>query len=94
MNYHDPSLAAWLNGAGGQRLAQQSLVDVNQFTALLEQFYGTAGVPMADAASTFDSQNFAPTGSYSGKILSQNVANICNWTNMCSSGDVHTNDTG
>ncbi len=94
MNYYDPFLVAWLKGTSYYRqVAQRSVMYLDQLNSNLAQSYHAAGFPIADAAIT--NHNFALTGSYSGQMLPQNVADICNWTHMCVNyPDVHANDTG
>jgi lysophospholipase L1-like esterase len=94
MNYYDPFLAAWLTGASGQTLAQQSVVLASTLNSLLAGAYSAAGFPTADVATPFDTANFALTGSYLGQTEPQNVANICNWTHMCDVSDIHANNIG
>ncbi len=94
MNYYDPFLAAWLDGPTGEQLARQSLTDLDTLNTTLLQDYSAAGFPTADVATQFDSDNFALTGTYNSQTLPQNVANICNWTLMCTSLDIHANDVG
>jgi hypothetical protein len=49
---------------------------------------------MADPATTFETTDLARTGSYLGTRLPQNVADICNWTLMCSEHNIHPDDAG
>ncbi|HLG66420.1 MAG TPA: SGNH/GDSL hydrolase family protein [Acidimicrobiales bacterium] len=94
MNYYDPFLAAWLLGSAGQALAVESVVLADQLNDDLAQIYGAAGYPTADVADAFATDDVAMTGSYNGQTLPHDVANICNWTFMCTNADIHTNDTG
>jgi lysophospholipase L1-like esterase len=96
MDYYDPFLAGWLLGGSDQVLAQESVPYMVSLNALLGQIYGAAGALMADPAATFETTNFALTGSYLGLTVPQNVALICEWTLMCVEHDlnIHTNDLG
>ena len=94
MNYYDPFLALWLAGSSGQQFAQESVSYLDTLNLTLATGYAGAGIPVADAAAGFDSHNFALTGDYSGQTLPQNVSNVCNWTHMCTSFDIHANDAG
>jgi lysophospholipase L1-like esterase len=94
MNYYDPFLAAWLTGGSGQSLAQLSVTLADTFNDDLGQIYGADGYPTADVADAFATDDLAMTGSYNGQTLPQDVADICNWTLMCSSADIHANNTG
>ena len=94
MDYYDPYLSSWLTGPGGRALAQQSETQTVEFNALLRQIYHAAGVSMADPAMSFETTDLARTGTYRGTRLPQNVANICNWTLMCSEDNIHPDDAG
>lgn len=95
MTYYDPFLAAWLSGAQGQLVATASvtlLVAINQLERLL---YNGYGFKIADVATTFQTLDFghprtvAPYGS-----LPRNVANICEFTFMCSQQNIHPTVAG
>jgi hypothetical protein len=94
MNIYDPYLAAWLLGSGGNALAQQSVTATVAFNSLLGQIYQEAGAPVADLATRFQTTDFAVTGSYQSAEVPQNVPVICEWTLMCSTVEIHTNDAG
>ncbi len=94
MNYYDPFLAAWLLGSAGQALADESIVLADQLNDDLARIYGAAGYPTADVADAFATDDVAMTGSYNGLALPHDVADVCNWTFMCTNADIHTNDTG
>jgi lysophospholipase L1-like esterase len=53
MNYYDPFLAAWLDGAAGKTLAAESVPATNGFNEVLEGVYGAFHVPVADVAGAF-----------------------------------------
>jgi hypothetical protein len=61
---------------------------------LLASIYAAAGVPLADIPAAFDNDNFALTGKWKGKVVPQNVANLCTWIHVCETGDPHPNDDG
>jgi lysophospholipase L1-like esterase len=92
MTYYDPYLAYWV--AGNQTAAQQSQQVAATGNALMANVYATAQAQVADVQGTFDSANYALTGSYNGQAVPQNVSNICAWTRMCSNADIHANATG
>lgn len=94
MTYYDPALAFWLTGASGQQVARDAVPAADAFNSELTQIYGAAGFSTADGAGAFDNDNLALTGSYAGQTVPQNVANLCNWTHVCSDNDVHANDIG
>jgi lysophospholipase L1-like esterase len=96
IEYYDPFLEYWLDGTSGQEAAQESVSLVGQLNSALASAYAQYGVTPANAATTFDTSNWALTGSWEGTTVPANVGIICNWTNMCTSGgtNVHTNNTG
>ncbi len=94
MNYYDPFLAVWLTGSAGPSAAEESETLLGQLNNTLSQAYGVDGLPTADVATAFASTDFNLTGTYDGLSLPQNVANICNWTLMCTEENIHANDTG
>jgi lysophospholipase L1-like esterase len=97
MNYYNPYLASWLDGPAGEVLAVQSADAVLVFTDLVRTTYETAGIPMADVAAAFESNNFdlAPPPD---ELLPVAVANICAYTYMCDTDplgpDIHANRAG
>ena len=42
----------------------------------------------------FQTDNTALTGTYDGATVPQDVAVVCQWTGMCTDGDIHANDLG
>ena len=94
MNYYDPFLAYWLQGAAGQAVATSTVAGVDVLNAQLAQIYRTAGVSMADVASLFQNDDTDPIGTYQGVNVPQDVAVACQWTGMCTSNDIHANNQG
>jgi lysophospholipase L1-like esterase len=96
LEYYDPFLQSWLDGSAGQSAASESLKLVRQLNKVLRMDYRHYRVTVVDASKTFGSTDFGGTGTWNGMTLPLNVATICNWTLMCSSGgtNVHTNNTG
>lgn len=95
MDYYDPFLGVWLDGAAGQAAAQQSESLAVALNTVLTGIYATAGAATADVATPFQTTDFDLTGSYLGTTVPQNVADVCNWTLFCSGGgNIHANDTG
>jgi lysophospholipase L1-like esterase len=95
MTYYDPFLAAWLAGPQGQLVATASvtlLVAINQLERLL---YSVYGFKIADVFTTYQTLDFghartvAPYGT-----LPRNVANICQFTYMCSQQNIHPTVAG
>lgn len=89
MNYYNTFLAFWLAGPAGQLLAYQSaaLADILNYD-VLGGVYGAFGIPVADVARAFDSNNF---GTNQDTGLPQNVLNICIHTWMCAPSPVGPN---
>ncbi len=102
MNYYNPFLASWLEGAAGQTLATESAQAVSVFNDFLSTTYATAGVLMADVAAAFESDDFVTLVQSAqpppNDMLPVNVNNICELTYMCDGAprgpDVHANDAG
>ncbi len=69
--FTDPATALFVGGR------------VDDFNAVLDSTYATAGDPVADVAGTFEN------GIYPDSAL-----NVCAWTWFCSLGDVHPNTAG
>jgi lysophospholipase L1-like esterase len=95
MTYYDPFLAAWLTGAQGKAVAAASvslLVGINAAESLL---YSSYGFKIADVATTFHTLDFinqrtvAPFGK-----LPRNVADICQYTFMCTLQNIHPTAAG
>lgn len=98
MTYYDPYLAAYLQGAAGRALAQQSLQFAAVLNGLLTSTYTAGGFAVADVAaafSTFDMTDQVPLPGVGAVPL--DVARICQWTWMCSptlGPDIHANQQG
>ncbi len=94
--YYDPFLQYWLGGLQGQRAARLSLRSVERLNATLTTIYHQWGVSIASAPRTFRSADFQRSATWDGLTLPTNVATVCNWTLMCSSGgsNVHTDNAG
>lgn len=102
MNYYNPYLSSWLDDAAGQVLAVESAQAVAVATDFLNTTYATAGIPVADVAVAFESDDFAtivpslqpPPNDF----LPVSVANICTFTYMCDpepvGPDIHANNAG
>lgn len=58
MNYYDPFLAAWTEGANGQALARESAAATTGFNSVLESIYESFAVPVADVARAYQITNF------------------------------------
>ena len=101
MNYYNPYLSSWLEDADGQTLAMESAQAVSTLVDVLDTTYATAGIPVADVAAAFQSDEFtiivptllpAPNNQ-----LPLSVANICEFTYQCDFNrgpDIHANTAG
>ena len=90
MNYYDPFLApAWFSAHDLTALHADVSNDV-AVEGLFDSLYAAAGDPDADVLNAFSTADLTiqPDG------LPLNVARICQWTWMCSAGDIHANDPG
>jgi acetyl esterase/lipase len=95
MNYYDPFLASWLSGAAGQAVATQSIAGTDQLNGVLDQIYTAAGASTADPSSRFATDDTDPVGTYGGATVPVDVANVCRWTDACTSpGSIQPNDHG
>ncbi len=103
MNYYNPFLAFWLIGADGQSLAIDSALVVNFINNnVLGPTYGAFGIPVADVASAFLSNDFATLVPFPlpapNNFVPLNVAVICQLTYMCVPDpigpNIHANPTG
>jgi len=101
MNYYNPYLASWLVDAAGQTYAVESAQAVAVATNFLGTTYATAGMPVADVAAEFESDDFATIVQSSqpppNNLLPVNVANICELTYMCDPAvgpDIHARSVG
>ena len=103
MTYYDPYLAAWYSGAWfdgspSEQLARESLPVLHSLNIELASSYRKFGAKVANVQRPFKSSDWNLIGSFMGETLPQNVANICNWTNMCLTAaenpNFHTNDVG
>ncbi len=102
MNYYNPYLAAWLLGPDGQTLAVESAQAVGVLNDFLNNTYQTAGMPVADVATAFVSDDFGTMVMSSqpppNEMLPVSVNNICEFTYMCDPDpvgpDIHANTAG
>jgi hypothetical protein len=101
MNYYNPYLSSWLEGPAGQVLAMQSKDAVSILTGYLDTTYFDAGIPLANVAAAFESDNFTDMVASSqpspNEILPVSVNNICEFTYQCDPDrgpDIHANTAG
>jgi hypothetical protein len=99
MNYYNPYLATWLLDLAGQTVAMESALAVSVLNDFLSTTYLAAGIPMADVALAFASDDFTLVESSLSPpdMIPLNVDNICVLTYMCDDTrgpDIHANDAG
>ena len=102
MNYYNPYLSSWLQGDAGEALAIESAQAVAVVTSFLDTTYDTAGIPVADVATAFESDDFTNMVASSlpppNEMLPVSVSNICAFTYMCNpppeGPDIHANPAG
>ena len=95
MTYYDPILAFYLSGASGEQTARESVAILKTMNRDLLKAYRHYHVKVTNIEKAFASTDWRTTGSYEGRALPQNVANVCNWTHMCEAEpNIHTNDVG
>ncbi|MFL6158702.1 MAG: SGNH/GDSL hydrolase family protein [Marmoricola sp.] len=95
MNYYDPFLAYWLTGAQGQVLATASVSLLVAINTVETTEYLAHGFKVADAMTAFHTLDFANKRVVApyGK-LPRNVADICEFTSMCSLNNIHPTPQG
>ena len=102
MNYYNPYLSSWLEGDAGMALAAQSMEAVANVSGYLDATYLAAGIPLADVALAFKSNDetlvasILPPPNDQG-LLPLNVMNICLFTYQCDldrGPDIHANTAG
>jgi lysophospholipase L1-like esterase len=88
LNYYSPFLpAAWAEG--GLEALRSSVDALRTFNDALKGIYTAAGVPVADVAEAFHTNDFTLVDR-----TPLNVALACEWTWSCSVGDVHPTTDG
>jgi LPXTG-motif cell wall-anchored protein len=93
--YHNPFLAAWLQGAAGQQAAKESAPLLKAANAGIAQVYKSTGFKVADVAGAFSSDDFTTQVNVPGAgEVPANVAKICQLTWACTKKDPHPNADG
>ncbi len=94
-DYHNPFLAAWLQGAAGQQAAKESAPLVKAANTGIAQVYKSTGFKVADVAGAFSSDDFTTQVNVPGAgEVPANVAKICRLTWACTKQDPHPNADG
>jgi lysophospholipase L1-like esterase len=98
LEYADPYLGYYLNGAGGPAEATATLVGINQLDAVLNNIYTKAGAQVANVPELFQTENDAPATISNVGTVPVNVQQACLLTWFCFKApfgpDDHPNDAG
>lgn len=98
VGHNDPFLGDYLEGSAGQTFVSQTLDVFSRFNDTLHSVYGEAGVPMADVAAAYDTNDTEPTSLGALGSVPMDVARICELTWMCRRSplrpNIHPNDAG
>ena len=89
MNYYNPLLVFWFQNPA---IAQLTIVLQNQINDALESVYAAYGVPVADVAGVFMSDDLITDNN--GNSIPDSIDFLCLWTWMCEFQNIHANDTG
>jgi lysophospholipase L1-like esterase len=90
MNYYDPFVAPVWFGTQSLAALESEVASIVAFNDFLEGIYGMFGVVVADVEGAFSLTDL--TIQPNGLPLSVQLA--CEWTWMCSIGDIHPNTDG
>jgi lysophospholipase L1-like esterase len=98
IEYSDPYLGFYLDGAGGPAQATATLQGMDQVDALLGQIYSTADVAVADVPGLFEMDDNSPTTLDNVGTVPVNVEEACTLTWWCYpkpfGPDDHPNEAG
>jgi lysophospholipase L1-like esterase len=95
MSYYDPFLANWLSGTQGQLVAAASVTLLVTINAIETLEYGEHGFRTADVQAAFHTGDFGHKRFVLGYgVLPANVADICQFTYMCSQQNIHPTAQG
>lgn len=95
MSYYDPFLANWLTGTSGQVVATASVTLLVTINAIETLEYGEHGFKTADVQTAFHTADFGHKRFVAGYgVLPANVADICQFTYMCSQQNIHPTAQG
>jgi lysophospholipase L1-like esterase len=89
MNYYNPLLVFWFENPV---IAQLTIILQNQINESLEGVYAAYGVPVADVAGVFKSDDLDTDDN--GNMIPDSIDLLCAWTWMCEFQNIHANDTG
>ncbi len=79
MNYFDPFLAYWPDGALGRIVANESVTVIGEVNAAIADGYSGQSIPVADVAGAFQTTDLSQKVKTSFGRVPVAVANVCNW---------------
>jgi hypothetical protein len=85
LGHYDPFVAGRVDGGSGAMFAKKSGETMDRLNQTLRDVYRDAGVPMADVASAFGSNDRTPVGTPTGAVEPKDVERLCALTWMCQS---------
>jgi lysophospholipase L1-like esterase len=98
LEYSDPYLGYYMNGAGGPAEATATLVGMDQLDTVLGNVYTNAGAQVANVPALFQINNYAPATIDNVGTVPVNVQQACELTWFCIPSpfgpDDHPNDAG
>jgi hypothetical protein len=98
LEYYDPFLNHYFNGANGPSDATATLVAMNKMNAVLSQVYKSDGVAVANVPTYFQMNDSTRVTLGNVGMIPQNVVSACNLTWMCQPApygpDDHPTDEG
>jgi hypothetical protein len=83
IEYADPFLGFYLNGARGPSRATATLQGIDRFNAVLTQIYTSEGATVANVPSAFDVNDSEPTTIDNVGTIPLNVEEACELTSFC-----------
>jgi lysophospholipase L1-like esterase len=87
MNYFDPFLDYWPDGAGGQAIAKESVTVIGLVNSTVSSVYGSFSSPVADVEGAFETSDLAQKVKSPEGRVPVAVANTCKWLDFtCAKG--------
>jgi hypothetical protein len=98
IEYADPFLGFYLDGANGPARANATLQGIDRFDAVLDRIYTSAGAAIANVPSAFETNDSNPMAVDNVGTLPINVHEACEYTWFCDTKpfgpDDHPNNAG
>jgi lysophospholipase L1-like esterase len=87
MNYFDPFLDYWPDGAGGQAIAKESVTVIGIVNSTISSVYASFSAPVADVESAFQTTDLTPKVKSPWGRVPVAVVNTCTWLDFtCAKG--------